>query len=48
MEELNDLLEAGETRIPIGKPAAAMAVETYAGTAALNATTTDVDPESLI
>ena len=45
VEELNDLLEAGETRIPIGKPAAAMAVETYAGTAALNATTTDVDPE---
>lgn len=45
VEELNDLLEAGETRIPIGKPAAAMAVETYAGTAALNSTTTDVDPE---
>ena len=45
VEELNDLLETGETRIPIGKSAAAMAVETYAGTAALNSTTTDVDPE---
>ncbi len=45
VEELNDLLEAGETRIPIGKSAAAMAVETYAGTAALNSATTDVDPE---
>ena len=45
VEELNDLLETGETRIPIGKPAAAMAAETYAGTAALNSVTTDVDPE---
>lgn len=45
VEELNDLLEAGEKRIPIGKPAAAMAVETYAGTAALNSATTYVDPE---
>ena len=45
VEELNDLLEAGEKRIPIGKPAAAMAVETYAGTTALSSPTTDVDPE---
>ncbi len=45
VEELNDLLKTGETRIPIGKSAAAMAVETYAGTAALNSATTDVDPE---
>ena len=45
VEELNDLLEAGETRIPIGKSAAAMAVETYAGTTALSSPTTDVDPE---
>ena len=45
VEELNDLLEAGEKRIPIGKPAAAMAAETYAGTAALDSVTTDVDPE---
>ena len=45
VEELNDLLETGETRIPIGKSAAAMAVETYAGTAALNSAVTDVDPE---
>lgn len=45
VEELNDLLKAGEKRIPIGKAAAAMAVETYAGTAALSSVTTDVDPE---
>ncbi|MEY8317616.1 PepSY domain-containing protein [Oscillospiraceae bacterium 50-58] len=45
VEELNDLLKAGEKRIPIGKPAAAMAVETYAGTAAINSAVTDVDPE---
>ena len=45
VEELNDLLEAGEKRIPIGKPAAAMAVETYAGTTALSSATIYVDPE---
>lgn len=45
VEELNDLLEAGEKCIPIGKPAAAMAVETYAGTAALSSAVTYVDPE---
>lgn len=45
VEELNDLLEAGEKRIPIGKPAAAMAVETYAGTTALSSAVTYVDPE---
>ena len=45
VEELNDLLEAGEKRIPIGKPAAAVAAETYAGTLALSSVTTDVDPE---
>ena len=45
VEELNDLLKAGEKRIPIGKPAAALAAETYAGTLALDSVTTDVDPE---
>ena len=45
VEELNDLLEAGETRIPIGKNTAALAVEEYAGTLALSSATTDVDPE---
>ena len=45
IEELNDLLEAGETRIPIGKPAAAVAAEHYAGTLALDSVVTDVDPE---
>ncbi len=45
IEELNDLLEAGETRIPIGKPAAAVAAERYAGTLALDSAVTDVDPE---
>lgn len=45
VEELNDLLETGETRIPIGKHAAALAVETYAGTLAFESTSTDVDSE---
>lgn len=45
VEELNDLLEAGEKRIPIGKDAAALAVDEYAGTIALSSPTTDVDPE---
>ena len=45
VEELNDLLEMGETRIPIGKSAAALAAEEYAGTLELNSVTTDVDPE---
>ena len=45
VEELNDLLKAGEKRIPIGKSAAATAAETYAGTLALDSVTTDVDPE---
>ncbi len=45
VEELNDLLKAGEKRIPIGKAAAATAAEEYAGTLAMNSVTTDVDPE---
>lgn len=45
VEELSDLLKAGEKRIPIGKPAAALAVDEYAGTMALSSPTTDVDPE---
>ncbi len=45
VEELNDLLKTGEKRIPIGKSAAALAVDEYAGTTALSSPTTDVDPE---
>ncbi len=45
VEELMDLLEAGETRIPIGISAAATAAEEYAGTTALDSVTTDADPE---
>lgn len=45
VEELNDLLEAGEKRIPIGKDAAALAVDEYAGTMAISSAVTDVDPE---
>lgn len=45
VEELSDLLETGETRIPIGRTAAAVAAETYAGTAGAANVTTDVDPE---
>ena len=45
VEELNDLLEARETRIPIGKDAAALAVDEYAGTMAVSSAVTDVDPE---
>lgn len=45
VEELNDLLKAGEKRIPIGKAAAALAVEEYAGTMAISSAVVDVDPE---
>ena len=45
VEELSDLLKAGETRIPIGKDAAALAVDEYAGTVAVSSAVTDVDPE---
>ena len=46
VEELNDLLKTGETRIPIGKSAAGMAAETYAGTSVLSSNVVqDVDPE---
>ena len=45
VEELNDLLETRAQQIPIGKPAAALAAETYAGTLELDSVTTDVDPE---
>ncbi len=45
VEELEDLLDAGEQRIPIGKSAAALAAEEYAGTLELSSVTTDVDPE---
>lgn len=45
VEELEDLLDTGEQRIPIGKSAAALAAEEYAGTLELSSVTTDVDPE---
>lgn len=45
VEELEDLLDTGETRIPIGKGAASLAAEEYAGTLELNSVTADVDPE---
>ena len=45
VEELCDLLETKETRIPIGKSTACLAVEEYAGTAALSSVTVEVDPE---
>lgn len=46
VEELNDLLKLGETRIPIGKDAAAQAAQEYAGTLVLSSKVVkDVDPE---
>ena len=45
VEELNDLLETRERRIPIGKSAAAYAAEAYAGTLEMDAVATRVDPE---
>ena len=45
VEELKDLAEAGAPAMPIGKAAAAYAAEQYAGTAALDSVTAEVDPE---
>ncbi len=45
VEELMDLLDTGETRVPIGMAAAGSAAEAWAGTVALDSATTDVDPE---
>ena len=45
VEELKDLAEAGAPAMPIGKDAAAYAAEQYAGTAALDSVTTEVDSE---
>lgn len=46
VEELGDLLETGETRIPIGKSAACQAAQEYAGTLVLSSNVVgDVDPE---
>lgn len=45
VEELKDLAEAGVPAMPIGKAAAAYAAEQYAGTAALDSVTAEVDPE---
>ena len=43
--ELKDLAEAGAPAMPIGRDAAAYAAEQYAGTAALDSVTAEVDPE---
>ena len=45
VEELKDLAEACAPAMPIGKAAAAYAAEQYAGTAALDSVTAEVDPE---
>ena len=45
VEELKDLAEAGAPAMPIGKAAAAYAAEQYAGTAALDSATAEVDSE---
>ena len=46
VEELSDLLETGEKRIPIGKDKAAWAAQEYAGTLVLSSNVVkDVDPE---
>ena len=45
VEELKDLAEAGASAMPIGKAAAAYAVEQYAGTTALDSVTAEVDSE---
>ena len=45
VEELKDLAEAGAPAMPIGKDAAAYAVEQYAGTTALDSVTVEVDSE---
>ena len=45
VEELKDLAEAGAPAMPIGKDAAAYAVEQYAGTTALDSVTAEVDSE---
>ena len=45
VEELKDLIKTGAPAMPIGKAAAQIAVEEYAGTIAVDSVTTDVDPE---
>lgn len=45
VEELSDLLETGEMRIPIGKSVAAEAAEKYAGILSSSGVTTEVDAE---
>ena len=45
VEELKDLLETGEKRIPIGKAAAQAAAEKYAGVLPADSVTAQVDPE---
>lgn len=45
VEELKDLLETGEKRIPFGQTAAQVAAEEYVGTLSVDSVTTEVDPE---
>ena len=45
VEELKDLAEAGAPAMPIGRDAAAYAAEQYAGTAAVDSVTAEVDSE---
>jgi uncharacterized membrane protein YkoI len=45
VEELKQLVETGETRVPIGKAAARIAAEQYAGTLQSDAVTAEVDAE---
>ncbi len=45
VEELKDLAEAGAPAMPIGRDAARVAAEQYAGTTALNSVTAEIDPE---
>lgn len=45
VEELKDLLETGEKRIPVGKAAAQAAAEEYAGVLSVDSVTAEVDPE---
>ncbi len=45
VEELRDLIEIGAPALPIGKEAARIAAETYAGTLSVDCVTVEVDPE---
>ena len=45
VEELKDLAKIGAPAMPIGKEAAFIAAEEYAGTMAVSSVVADVDPE---